>query len=344
MGPLDAYITCRAARPPSNGEVESDFCNYCGISSALHPAAGLNRWEGDSMKIGVRSFITADTMPADQVGIACEALGFESMWVCDHPILPVNHSLAPTRVDERVGIRNHQMPEYYRGVPDPFIVLTQAAAVTRRIKLSTGICRVPEREPIAMAKTVATLDWCSQGRFLFGIGAGGIPLESEVMGVEYRRRWPKTREYIAVMKRLWTETESSFEGEFVRFVPVFCYPKPVQKPHPPIIIGAGGIGPSSMRALRDTAAMGDGWGPVQVGPEELRSNLITLRELCEQASRDWRKLEITIFSPIEQDDPKRTIEDYRDAGAHRLVFMVIPPLLKDKRKLEELARRYVDNV
>ena len=293
------------------------------------------------MKIGVRSFITEDTMPGDQVGRMCEALGFESMWLCDHPILPVNHSLAPTRVDERVGIRNHQMPEYYRGVPDPFIVLTQAAAVTQRIKLGTGICLVPEREPIAMAKTVATLDWCSGGRFLFGIGAGGIPQESEVMGVDFRRRWPRTRECVAAMKALWTQREASFEGEFIKFAPVYCYPKPVQKPHPPIIIGAGGIGPSSMRALRDTAAMGDGWGPVQVGPEELTRDLVTLRELCDQAGRDWRKIEITIFSPIEQADPRRTIDEYRQAGAHRLVFMVIPPRLKDGRMLEELARRYI---
>jgi probable F420-dependent oxidoreductase len=296
------------------------------------------------MKIGVRSFITADTMAADKTATLCEALGFESMWVCDHPILPVDHSLAPTRVDDYVNIRDHQMPEYYRGVPDPFIVLTQAAAVTRQIKLGTGICLVPEREPIAMAKTVATLDWCSGGRFLFGIGAGGIPQESAVMGVEFRRRWPKTREYIAAMKRLWTESVASFEGEFVSFAPVYCYPKPVQKPHPPIIIGAGGIAPSSLRALRDTTAMGDGWGPVRVAPGELSRDLTILHELCDQAGRDFGKIEITIFSPVEQDDPRRTIEDYRKAGAHRLVFMVIPPLLNDARKLEELARRYVEQV
>jgi probable F420-dependent oxidoreductase len=296
------------------------------------------------VKIGVRSFITADTMPADAVGRTCESLGFESMWVCDHPILPVMHSLAPTRVDERVGIREGRMPEYYRGVPDPFVVLTQAAAVTRRIKLGTGICLVPEREPIALAKTVATLDCCSGGRFLFGIGAGGIPQESEVMGVEFRRRWPRTREYIAAMKCLWTQAEARFEGEFVRFAPVYCEPKPVQKPHPPIIIGAGGIGPSSLRALRDTAAMGDGWGPVQVGPEELTRDLATLRELCDRAGRDFRQMEITIFSPIEDAEPSRMIEAYRKAGAHRLVFMVIPPLLKDERKLEEVARRYIDRV
>ncbi len=295
------------------------------------------------MKIGVRSFITADTMPADAVGKACEALGFESMWVCDHPILPVTHSLAPTRVDERVGIRGGRMPEYYRGVPDPFIVLTQAAAVTQLIKLGTGICLVPEREPIALAKTVATLDWCSGGRFLFGIGAGGIPQESEVMGVEFRRRWPKTREYVAAMKRLWTEPEAGFQGEFVRFAPVYCEPKPLQKPHPPIIIGAGGIGPSSLRALRDTAAMGDGWGPVQVGPEELIRDLATLRELCNKAGRDFQ-IEVTIFSPVEQAEPQRTLEAYAKAGAHRLVFMVIPPLLKDERKLEEVARRYINQV
>ena len=223
------------------------------------------------MRIGIRTFVTADTMPADRVAVKCESLGFESMWVCDHPILPVHHRLAPTRVDARVGISGHQMPEYYRAVPDPFVLLTQAGAVTRRIKLGTGICLVPEREPIGLAKTVATLDMCTGGRMLFGIGAGGIPLESEVMGVEYRRRWPMTREYIRAMKELWTAHESSFDGEFIKFPPVYCYPKPVQKPHPPIIIGAGGIGASSLRALKDTAALGDGWGPVSIGPAELRA-------------------------------------------------------------------------
>ncbi|MGO9062667.1 MAG: TIGR03619 family F420-dependent LLM class oxidoreductase [Candidatus Binataceae bacterium] len=293
------------------------------------------------MKIGIRTFVTADTMPADRVAVKCESLGFESMWVCDHPILPVHHRLAPTRVDARVGISGHQMPEYYRAVPDPFVLLTQAGAVTSRIKLGTGICLVPEREPIGLAKTVATLDMCTGGRMLFGIGAGGIPLESEVMGVEYRRRWPMTREYIRAMKELWTAHESSFDGEFVKFLPVYCYPKPVQKPHPPIIIGAGGIGASSLRALKDTAALGDGWGPVSIGPEELGRDLATLKDLCQQAGRKFERIEITIFSPAEQPDPRRTIAQYEEAGAHRLVFMVIPPHLKDEHLIEDLAHRYL---
>ena len=294
------------------------------------------------MRIGIRTFVTADTVPADRVAVKCESLGFESMWVCDHPILPVHHRLAPTRVDARVGISGHQMPEYYRAVPDPFVLLTQAGAVTRRIKLGTGICLVPEREPIGLAKTVATLDMCTGGRMLFGIGAGGIPLESEVMGVEYRRRWPMTREYIRAMKELWTVHESSFDGEFIKFPPVYCYPKPVQKPHPPIIIGAGGIGASSSRALKDTAALGDGWGPVSIGPAELGRDLATLKNLCQQAGRNFEQIEITIFSPVEQPDPRRTIAEYEAAGAHRLVFMVIPTHLKDEQMIENLARRYLD--
>lgn len=294
------------------------------------------------MKIGIRTFITADTIPADRVAVRCESLGFESMWVCDHPILPVHHSLAPTRVDARVGISGHQMPEYYRGVPDPFILLAQAGTVTTKIKLGTGICLVPEREPIGLAKTVATLDMCSGGRMLFGIGAGGIPQESEVMGVDYRRRWPITREYISAIKKLWTAHESTFDGEFIKFPPVYSYPKPVQKPHPPIIIGAGGIGASSLRALKDTAALGNGWGPVSIGPEELKRELATLKSLCSVAGRDFDHIEITIFSPVETPEPARTIAEYQEAGAHRLVFMVIPPRLKDELMLEDLARRYLD--
>ena len=176
---------------------------------------------------------------------------------------------------------------------------------------------------------------------LFGIGAGGIEQESQVMGVDYRRRWPITREYIRAMKQLWTMHESSFEGEFVKFPPVYCYPKPVQKPHPPIHIGAGGIRASSLRALKDTAALGDGWGPVSIAPEELRRELATLKMLCAEAGRNFEQIEITIFSPGEEQDPRRTIAENEEAGAHRLVFMVIPPRMKDAQMIEDLARRYL---
>ena len=122
--------------------------------------------------------------------------------------------------------------------------LALAGAATNKIKLGTGICLVPERDPIVMAKEVATVDF-SNGRFLFGIGAGWLQDETEIMGVDFKQRWPMTREYIRAMKELWTKPEPSFEGEFVKFPPVKSDPKP-RKPYPPIIIGAGGFGAATI--------------------------------------------------------------------------------------------------
>ncbi len=122
---------------------------------------------------------------------------------------------------------------------------------------------------------------------MFGIGGGGIPEATPIMGVDFRRRWDVAGEYVRAMKELWTKEESSFQGEFVRFPPVRCFPKPRQKPHPPIHIGAGGITPNYRRALRNTAAFGDGWAPLAIPPDRLAKDLATLKELCAQAGRDF---------------------------------------------------------
>jgi alkanesulfonate monooxygenase SsuD/methylene tetrahydromethanopterin reductase-like flavin-dependent oxidoreductase (luciferase family) len=179
---------------------------------------------------------------------------------------------------------------------------------------------------------------------IFGIGAGWLAEESEVMGVEFRRRWQHTRECVRAMKELWTRDESSFEGRFVKFPPVYCYPKPVQKPHPPILIGAGGLqnGFKPERALKDTAAIGDGWGPIALNPEQLAHGVSILKNLCEEAGRDFGKMDITLFSPAGLKEGRHTIQQYRDAGATRLVFF--PPPLdpgKAEAELESLAKDYI---
>jgi probable F420-dependent oxidoreductase len=231
------------------------------------------------------------------------------------------------------------IPESYAHMPDPFVALALAAAATTRLKLATGICLVPERDPIVMAKEISTLDHFSGGRFMFGIGAGWLADESEIMGVEFKRRWPMTREYIAAMKELWTKPEPSFEGEFVRFPKVKFFPKPAQKPHPPIIIGAGGMGVSCERALKDTVAIGDGWMPLGLTPAQLATELGNLRAMCAQAKRDFSKIEITFLMLETPPDVARVIKEYREAGAHR-VLVGAPTLAPDKyeRELEELAR------
>ncbi len=291
------------------------------------------------MKIGIGAFIDESTQPPDVIGRLCEELGFESIWLPEHPVMPIATRPPESSVSGRV-FENQQVPEWYTRIPDPFITLMAVAAATKRIKLGTGVCLVPEHEPITLAKTIATLDLFSGGRFQFGIGAGGIREESEAMGVDFRRRWVMTREYIRAMKELWTRAESQFEGEFVRFPLLKSLPKPLQKPHPPIHIGAGGIGPSSARALRDTAALGDGWAPVAVAPIQLKQDLAALKELCANAGRDFSRIEITIFMPIESGTPQDTIRAYQEAGAHRLVFTLFAPQLTETG-LKDVARRYV---
>ncbi|HEY2104852.1 MAG TPA: TIGR03619 family F420-dependent LLM class oxidoreductase [Candidatus Binataceae bacterium] len=290
------------------------------------------------MKIGVLAYINENTAPADVVSHRCEELGFESIWLPEHPIMPASFRPPQTRVSEEAY--QDRAGDWYARIPDPFVLLTAAAAATTRIRIATGICLVPEHEPITLAKTVATLDYYSGGRLLFGIGAGGIPEVSKIMGVDFRRRWEVTGEYIRAMKELWTAQVSRFEGEFVRFAAVKCLPKPRQKPHPPIHIGAGGITRNYLRALKNTVAFGDGWAPLAVAPAQLVKDLGVLRELCAQAGRDFNAIEISIFFPLELDDPRQTMAAYEAAGAHRLVFNLWAPRQSDPA-LEDLARRYL---
>ncbi|MGA2409570.1 MAG: LLM class F420-dependent oxidoreductase [Candidatus Binataceae bacterium] len=288
------------------------------------------------MKIGVLAFITTNTIDPVSIARKIEELGFESFYLPEHPILPVTHKTPyPLSPDGKI-------PEPYGQMIDPFVGLALAAAVTKRIRLGTGICLVPERDPIILAKEVATLDYYSGGRFDFGIGAGWLRDESEIMGVDFRRRWPITREYVRAMKELWTKAEASFEGEFIKFPPVKCYPKPSQKPHPPVHVGAGGVGPAMDRALRDTVAIGDGWAPLGVPPASLSAELLKLRKLCEEAGRDFTKLEITMYFPQAEGNPKQTIAAYREAGAHRLIHILqVPSLDSWEKQLDDLAQAWL---
>ena len=290
------------------------------------------------MKIGILAYINESTAPADAVARRCEELGFESFWLPEHPIMPASFRPPQTNVSKEAY--QDKAGDWYARIPDPFVLLTAAAAATTRIRIATGICLLPEHEPITLAKTVATLDCFSNGRFMFGIGGGGIPEVSAIMGVDFRRRWDVAGEYVRAMKDLWTREESSFQGEFVRFAPVRCFPKPRQKPHPPIHIGAGGITPNYPRALRNTAAFGDGWAPLAIAPERLAKDLATLKDLCAQAGRDFRQIEISIFFPVELADAQQTLRAYEQAGAHRLVFNLWTPQIGDGA-LEDLARRYM---
>jgi probable F420-dependent oxidoreductase len=226
---------------------------------------------------------------------------------------------------------------------DPFVGLALAAGATRKIGLGTGICLVPERSPLILAKVIATLDYYSGGRFIFGIGAGWLRDESEIMGVNFKRRWDITRDYVRAMKELWTKPQPSFDGEFVKFPAVKANPKPARKPHPTVHIGGGGVGPSMDRALADTVEIGDGWAPLGVPPERLIQELAKLKKLCAEAGRDYRQLEITMYAPVMQaGDPKRTIAAYEEAGVHRLILFPEKLGPNDyRRALETMAKAWV---
>jgi probable F420-dependent oxidoreductase len=283
------------------------------------------------MKIGLLAFVTAETIHPGELAKKCESLGFDLLVFAEHPVIPVTHRVPFPRGDGRI-------PDYYSHTVDPFVALTLAAAATTKIRIGTGICLVPEREPIVTAKLVASVDQYSGGRFVFGIGAGWLADESEVMGVEFRRRWPMTREYVRAMKELWTTPESSFQGKFVSFPPVRCFPKPRQKPHPPVWIGAAGE-----RAIKNTVAIGDGWMPLQPKPEQLKADLAKLRKLCSESGRRFEELEISItMHGTSAPDARDLAKRYEDEGVVRLILNSAPIAgATADRELESMVREWM---
>jgi probable F420-dependent oxidoreductase len=203
----------------------------------------------------------------------------------------------------------------YYDVYEPFISLAAAASVTSRIKLATGICLVVQRDPLQTAKDVATLDRVSNGRFLFGIGAGWNAEEMRNHGTEFKTRIALMRERVLAMKELWTKSKPEFHGKFVEFAPVMTWPKPVQKPHPPIHVGGG-----FPRAAERAIDYGDGWMPI-FGRDEILERIPEVRERVRAAGRDPAKFEISIFAAPPKED---VLARARDAGVTRCVFGLPP--------------------
>jgi probable F420-dependent oxidoreductase len=296
----------------------------------------------DEMKIAIVAFFSEHTPDPTAIGRRLESLGFDAVVVGDHPALPVKVRAAAMddRLESRATWKEGQPPDYYAHMPDPFLCLMAAASATSRLKLATGVCLVTEREPIATAKAIATLDLYSKGRVIFGVGTGGVPEESAMMGIPFNKRWEIARERIRAMKEIWTNDVFSFHGEYLNIPEARCYPKPVQKPHPPVHIDAG-YKKTIERALRDTVELGDGWGPAGLDPEEMARGTQRLKQLCREAGRDFDKIEISTFLPKEYPEPRQTLDEYRAAGVHRLIFTLWPPILKE-RSIEDLARKYLN--
>src|SRR5271170_3105773 len=193
------------------------------------------------MDFGVTLFHTDYSMPIVALAQACEARGFESLWAPEHSHIPLSRkSPFPGGGD---------VPKMYYDAMDPFVTLTAAAAATKTLKIGTGVCLVNQRDPIQTAKSVASIDQISGGRFLFGIGVGWNAEEMENHGTVFESRAKLVRERIEAMQAIWTKSKAEYHGEFVNFDPVMAWPKPVQKPYPPIIVG-GGFPQGARRALR----------------------------------------------------------------------------------------------
>ena len=259
-----------------------------------------------NIDIAISTFPTDYSADIAVLARRAEELGFESLWVPEHPVIPVNAKTPwPGAAD---GI----IPKVYADIVDPFVALGRASAVTTRLKLGTGVCLVAERNPLLLAKEVATLDMYSGGRFLFGIGAGWLAEETEIMGGDFDHRWAQTREAVMAMKELWTSTESEFHGRYYDFAPVYSFPRPAQRPHPPVLLGG-----MARNVFKRIVAWGDGWMPNRVTPEDVRRGRATLDELAETAGRDPASIHVGVFG---QPNDRDLVARFQEAGAERVTI------------------------
>ena len=256
------------------------------------------------MKVGVAMFCTDYSMQPTELAAALEARGFESLWLPEHSHIPLSRvSPFPPGGD---------LPKKYYDVMDPFVALGAAAAVTTSLKLATGICLVAQRDAIQTAKAVASLDQISKGRFLFGVGPGWTRDEMENHGVLFKSRMDIMGEKVAAMREIWTQPKAEFHGKFVDFDPMMTWPKPMQKPHPPVIVG-GGVPYGARRAL----AYGNGWVPNATRPGyRLLDRMDEYREMEKAAGR---KVPISAFGV--EHDPK-SWNAYENVGIDRIILSV----------------------
>lgn len=241
------------------------------------------------MKLGVATNFVWFGPPVTALAQAIESLGFESMWMGEHPVIPVSAANAV-----RYGV---PLPPNYRHMPDPLISLSAAAAATTRLRFGTNICIVPQHNPIDLAKQLATLDRVSGGRLIFAYGTGWIEDEAAVFGYRFEKRLSRTLDFMRAIKVLWTEEEASYSGEHVSFPPIHCNPKPLQKPHVPILVGSGNDKTDNTRILKRVAETADGWLPSFLTPAMMKQQLGQLREFCAAAGTDFDRLDISLIVP-----------------------------------------------
>ena len=256
------------------------------------------------MKFGASMFFTDYSMTPRELAVALEERGFEIIWAPEHSHIPLSRKTP--------FVMGGELPKRYYDVMDPFVTLTAAAMATKTLKIGTGVCLIAQRDPIQTAKLVASIDQVSGGRFVFGVGNGWNQDEMENHGTTFATRHKRARENIEAMKEIWTKSKAEYHGEFVNFDPMMTWPKPVQRPHPPILVG-GAFPYSARRAIR----YGDGWMP-QV-TEYAKTPLIELiprfRQMAAEHGRDPAALDISIGGQQPDTD---LIKRYDDIGVNRV--------------------------
>jgi probable F420-dependent oxidoreductase len=279
------------------------------------------------MNIGTSVPLPAYTIDPAFMAKKAEDLGFESIWYAEHAAVPV-HSDSP------FPATGGEIPWTYSHFTDPYIALARASGATTKIMLGTGITLVPERNPILLAKEIASLDRFSGGRFLFGIGTGWLKEETEMMGGDFEHRWTQTREAIEVMKELWTKDEAEYHGRYFDFPLVKSYPKPLQKPHPPVILGG-----MAKNVLRRVIAHADGWLPNRVTPAEVEESRKKLDAMAAEAGRDPKSITISVYGQLPERD---IVHSLLNAGADRVV--VRPEHVETEKEMGEQLERMAEAV
>ena len=258
------------------------------------------------MEIGITMFVTQSSIHVSDLARYCEDFGFESLWLPEHSVIPVQ-TTSPWG-----GAADGTIPDWYYECTDPFVSLAHASAVTENLKLGTGICLVPERNPIVLAKEIATLDHYSNGRFLFGIGSGWLKEETELFGVKFADRVNVMYESIQAMKQLWTQEESEYNGQFINFPPVISRPKPVQKPHPPIYVGG-----KAKKVFQRVVDWGDGWMPNRISPDEVAKGRQEIDRIAMEQSKNPADFSVSVFG---QPPDKELLKAFEESGADRVMI------------------------
>jgi probable F420-dependent oxidoreductase len=250
------------------------------------------------MKFGIGFFATDEAVDPATLARMAEERDFESLWLAEHTHIPAS------RATPRPG--GDDLPRQYWHTLDPFVALTAAAGATERLRVGTGVCLVIQRDPIITANETASLDWLSGGRFLFGVGAGWNLEEMRHHGTDPKRRFGLMRERVEAIKAIWTQDEASYYGRYVNFDRIWSWPKPVQQPHPPVLVGGTGRG-----VVDRVLAFGDEWMPNRLGdPDEVRARIRRLRDAGKPTTL--------------ANGPKALaeLEAYEEAGAHRTFWWV----------------------